>query len=95
MRRYDIFEGDTTTNGGTVQRGNPHDTLNGRAQAYERHPVWCPACKTMGKIGCIGARLSMKGPDGRDAALSDDVCLCQCSPSPRLVPSQTTSYVDV
>jgi uncharacterized Zn-binding protein involved in type VI secretion len=95
MRRYDILKGDSTTAGGTVEGGDAHDTVNHREQAFENDPVWCPACSTMGRIVCDGPRISMKSPDGCEAALSDDLCVCQCSPSPRLVPSQNTSYMDM
>lgn len=94
-RRYDIVKGDFTTVGGIVQDGDPNDILNGREQAYENALVWCPACKTMGRIVCIGRRLSMTGSDGREVALSDDLCVCRCSPSPRLIPSQGASYMDL
>lgn len=94
MRRFDMLKGDTTTSGGVIQAGNNGDLLNGRAQAYEHDPVWCPACQTMGKILCVGPHLSGTGQDGRKSALSDDLCLCKCHPNPRLVPSQTMSYVD-
>jgi len=94
-RRYDILQGDATTSGGIVEGGNAIDTVGNRKQAYENDPVWCPACKTMGQIVCVGLRLSMTGPDGRQAALSDDLCVCRCQPSPRLIPSQQSSYVDV
>jgi hypothetical protein len=93
-RRYDILQGDATTAGGIVEGGNAIDKVGNRQQAYENDPVWCRACKTMGKIVCIGPRLSMTGPDGRQAALSDDLCVCRCRPSPRLIPSQQSSYVD-
>ncbi len=95
MRRYDILKGDLTTAGGTVEGGDAHDKVGDREQAYENDPVWCPACHTMGIVACAGPRLSMKGSDGREAALSDDLCICKCTPSPRLVPSQLTSSVDV
>lgn len=95
MRRYDILKGDMTTSGGSVEGGDPADKVGEREQAYERDPVWCPVCKTMGEIGCVGPRRSMKGPDGREGALSDDVCICLCEPSPHLIPSQYSSYVDV
>ncbi|GLQ52320.1 PAAR domain-containing protein [Dyella flava] len=95
MRRYDILKGDSTTAGGTVEGGDANDMVNNREQAFENDPVWCPACNTLGRIVCDGPRISMKGPDGREAALSDDLCVCRCSPSPRLIPSQSTSYVDV
>ncbi|CAN7385019.1 PAAR domain-containing protein [Trinickia sp. LjRoot230] len=94
-KRYDIFKGDYTTAGGKVEGGATNDKSNGREQAYENDQVWCPICKTMGKIGCAGTRLTTKGPDGREAALSGDLCICHCHPSPRLVPSQYASYVDV
>jgi uncharacterized Zn-binding protein involved in type VI secretion len=94
-RRYDIVKGDATTAGGIVQGGDSNDMLNGREQAYETDPVWCPVCKSMGRIVCVGPRLSMTGPDGREAALSDDLCVCLCNPSPRLIPSQGASYMDV
>lgn len=95
MRRYDIVKGDTTTVGGTVQGGDGQDRLNGREQAYEHDPVWCPVCKMMGTIQCDGPRISTTGPDGRSTALSDDLCVCQCSPPPKLVASQSVSYIEV
>lgn len=94
-RRYDILKGDTTTAGGIVEGGDANDMVNGRAQAYENDPVWCPACKTMGLIVREGPRLQMTGPDGRQGALSDDLCACACQPSPKLIASQHDSYMDV
>lgn len=95
MRRYDIVKGDTTTAAGIVQCGDGNDLIGEREQAYEHDPVWCPACNTMGKIVCDGPRISTTGPDGRQAALSDDLCACQCQPAPRLVASQFASYIEV
>lgn len=94
MPRYDIVKGDLTTVGGVVQDGDGADLINGREQAYEHDPVFCPVCKTVGKIACDGPRISTTGPDGRQAALSDDLCICLCSLPPRLVASQTTSCSD-
>jgi len=94
-RRYDILKGDKTTADGTVEGGDPNDRIGNREQAYENDPVWCPACQSMGQIVCVGPRLSMTGPDGRQGALSDDLCVCQCTLSPTLVPSQDASYMDV
>jgi hypothetical protein len=94
-RRYDILKGDGTTANGTVTGGDPLDRLGAREQAYERDSVWCPACQSTGRIVCVGARIAMSGPDGREAALSDDLCVCRCDPSPLLVPSQDASWVDV
>lgn len=95
VRRYDILKGDKTTSDGTVMVGDSNDRIGEREQAYELDQIWCPACKSMGRIVCDGPRLSMKGPDGREGALSDDLCVCECDPSPRLLPSQQSSYVDV
>ncbi|MEK7887765.1 PAAR domain-containing protein [Burkholderia contaminans] len=95
MRRYDIVKGDTTTVGGIVQGGDGNDLIGGREQAYEHDPVWCPVCKTLGKIACTGPRISTTGPDGRETALSDDLCMCACPTPPKLVASQSVSYVDV
>jgi uncharacterized Zn-binding protein involved in type VI secretion len=95
MRRYDIVKGDTTTVGGIVQGGDGKDLIGAREQAYELDPVLCPVCKTTGRIQCDGARISTTGPDGREAALSDDLCICKCLPPPKLVASQSVSYIEV
>ncbi|MCA8494969.1 PAAR domain-containing protein [Burkholderia arboris] len=95
MKRFDIVKGDTTTAGGVVQGGDSGDLLNGREQAYENDPVMCPACGSVGVIKCDGPRHSMTGPDGRQAALSDDLCICKCVPPPKLIASQLTSYTEV
>jgi len=71
------------------------DTIGYAQQAYELDGVWCPICDLMGRIVCDGPRVSATGPDDRESALSDDLCVCKCEPPPRLLPSQYTSYVDV
>jgi uncharacterized Zn-binding protein involved in type VI secretion len=95
VNRYDILNGDKTTAGGTVEAGDGNDMLGDRAQAYENDPVWCPACQSIGRVVSVGNRLPTLGPDGRQAALSEDLCVCKCSPSPRLIPSQYSSYMAV
>lgn len=95
VRRYDILKGDRTTSDGTVTGGDPNDRIGDREQAYEQDEVWCPACRSIGRVVCDGPRLSMKGPDGREGALSDDLCVCKCNVSPRLLQSQYSSYVDI
>lgn len=94
-RRFDITKGDRTTKEGTVIRGDSNDTVGDLEKAYEGDHVWCPACDTTGTIGCVGPRLSMIGPDGREGALSEDLCMCECQPSPRLIASQDSSHMDV
>lgn len=60
----------------------------GKEQSYIGDDVWCPACQSMGKITPDQDRLSTK-VNGRMPALNDDLCLCKCSPPPKLVHSQT------
>jgi len=95
VRRYDILKGDKTTSGGVVLGGDSNDRVGDREQAYEHDEVECPSCEERGRIVCDGPRISMRGPDGRESALSNDLCVCKCSPAPRLLPSQNSSYVDV
>jgi len=94
-KRYDLMKGDKTPTGATILNGDSTDMLGDREQAYEGDPVACPVCKTIGRIVCVGPRFSMTSPDGREAALSDDICLCICIPSSHFIPSQYTSYMEV
>jgi uncharacterized Zn-binding protein involved in type VI secretion len=94
-KRYDLVQGDKTTTGATILNGDSTDMLGDREQAYENDAVACPVCKTIGRIVCVGPRHSMTSPDGREAALSDDICLCNCIPGSHFLPSQYTSYMDV
>lgn len=95
MKRYDIRDGDTTTADGRVEGSGRDDPIDGVPVAYEKDPVWCPRCQSTGRIVCVGARVSSTGRDGRQQALSDDLCQCRCSPPPRLVASQMRSYCEV
>ncbi|WP_330996026.1 M35 family metallo-endopeptidase [Burkholderia stagnalis] len=89
------FKGDRTTAGGTVITGDANDRLYDRERAYERDKVWCPARQSTGYIVCDGPRLPTTDPDGREVALNDDLCVCKCEPSPRLLASQNVSYIDL
>ncbi|CAG9256804.1 hypothetical protein WK39_15440 [Burkholderia cepacia] len=108
MTRYMIFDGDHTTVAGTVQAKATPFALDGRHIAHEDDDVFCPVCKTIGKIKCIGPRIPMTGkikcigpripmtgPDGRRVALSDDLCVCKCPAPPLLIPSRHVMSVDV
>ncbi|QCP53177.1 PAAR domain-containing protein [Trinickia violacea] len=95
MKRYDIRNGDTTTAGGRVQASGRDDPIDGVPVAYENDPVWCEKCRTTGYIACVGPRVSSTGSDGRQQALSDDLCRCRCTPAPRLIASQTRSYCEL
>ncbi|TKC91600.1 PAAR domain-containing protein [Trinickia terrae] len=94
MKRYLILNGDKTTANGVVQAKSTTVQLHGKDVAHENDEVACPACHSTGKIQCEGPRQVMTAPDGRRAALSDDLCICQCSPPPKLVASQQVMSVD-
>lgn len=95
LRRYDILKGDKTTVDGIVMTGDSRDLIHGREQAYEHDQIWCPACESIGFIVCTGPRLPSTGPDGRESALSGDLCMCKCEPSPFLLASQDFCYIEV
>lgn len=97
MRRYYILEGDKTTVNGVVQKhtGAASTTSwHGRTVSNIDDKILCPACKSEGKIKPVGERHSF-GNKGFIPALNDDLCICKCSPPPKLVHSQTVFYQDV
>ncbi|MCP3716890.1 PAAR domain-containing protein [Paraburkholderia sp. CNPSo 3281] len=94
MRRYLILNGDKTTANGTVVAAPTSIQFESRDVAHEGDDVHCPACNTTGNIKCDGPRQVMTAPDGRHAALSDDLCICRCNLPPRLVASQQSMSVD-
>lgn len=87
-RRYHITLGARTTAGGVVTTATSACTIDGVDMAVEGDLVSCPVCQSDGKIVCDGPRLQEEW-NGRQAALSDDLCACKCSPPPRLVAIQT------
>ena len=92
LKRYYITLGATTTAGGTVTSASAMASMDGARIALEGDKVACPACNSEGVIQPDGARLIDLLIDdfgGRLFALSDDLCICGCSPPPRLVSSQT------
>lgn len=91
MKRYHITLGATTTAQGKVISASAPMSVMGARQALEGDQVSCPACKSTGKIVCIGPRLK-DGFNGRQRALSDDLCLCAFPTPPRLVASQSMSF---
>jgi uncharacterized Zn-binding protein involved in type VI secretion len=94
MQRYLILNGDKTTANGTVVAKPTTIQLENRDVAHEDDEVQCPACNSTGKIKCDGPRQVMTAPDGRHAALNDDLCICKCNPAPKLVASQQSMSVD-
>ncbi|MGJ9416900.1 PAAR domain-containing protein [Massilia sp. CMS3.1] len=85
--RYFITLGAPTTAGGKVTSGSRFRTINGVPVALAGDTCWCPACFAEGVIVPDGPRLD-ETVDGRLLALHDDLCVCTCSPPPRLVAAQ-------
>lgn len=94
MKRYHITEGARTTAGGRVLAASSAITIDGARGALDGDPVYCPACKSAGKIMCVGPRIPETW-NGKPVALSDDLCVCGCASPPRLLPGQTRKYQTV
>ncbi|MEX3933209.1 PAAR domain-containing protein [Paraburkholderia phymatum] len=87
MRRYYIRQGDRTTAGGEVLEGDQRSSIRGIPMAFDGARIWCPACKSEGRI-CNVAPYRPHTLHGKQAALENDICICDCDPPPRLIPSQ-------
>lgn len=88
MRRYHITLGSSTTAGGKVIAASSLGSINGARIALEGDAVACPSCKSIGKITCIGPRISETW-NGKQVALENDLCICGCASPPKLKPSQS------
>jgi len=94
MRRYNLKEGDKATSGATVLEGIDRDTHHGVPLAFIGATLHCPACKSLGVLAGVGPRW----PDtsmGKELALDGDMCVCKCTPSPRVIASQYDMYQDL
>lgn len=92
MRRYFIVVGDKTTSGGTVLESDQTVTIHGRAQSYHGARIYCPACKSEGRIAGVGPTRPHT-MHGKQAALENDLCICKCEPPPRLIASQRNAWM--
>jgi uncharacterized Zn-binding protein involved in type VI secretion len=86
--RYFITLGAPTSAGGKVTSGSRFRTINEVPVAVAGDTCWCPICLSEGVIVPDGPRLD-ETVDGRLVALQDDLCVCKCSPPPRLIAAQT------
>lgn len=91
MRRHHICLGDTTTAGGVVVCATSGMGIGGRAAAVEGDAVECKACRSTGRIRCVGPR-HPGTVNGRRLALEGDLCACTCPRPPVLVAGQGASY---
>ena len=88
MKRYTSTLGATTTAVGKVISASSNGSINGSPIALENDLVFCPACKSQGKIRCVEPRIPELW-NGKKVALENDLCLCGCPSPPRLVPNQS------
>jgi uncharacterized Zn-binding protein involved in type VI secretion len=91
MRRYYLRLHDKSTSGGVVTEGIRQCTIYGIPQTYTGARLYCPTCKSEGRICAKGPRLP-ETMFGEEPALSDDVCICKCDPPPIMIASQNTDY---
>lgn len=91
MRRYTITLHASTSAGGKVITASASGNIAGKKIALEGDLVFCPACKTEGKIFCVSPR-NREHWNGKQVALENDFCLCQCPVLPKLIPVQNIRY---
>jgi len=82
-----IREDDGLTPGGGVVKPRPQQypsTYHGKLACYEGDPVYCNTCKSWGVTKCVPPYRPHTDPEGRQANLDGDLCLCKCPTPPRL-----------
>lgn len=87
LKRYYITLGATTTAGGKVVSAGSIMSIDGGRVALDGDRVQCGCCHAEGHIALDGPRLPSSF-NGRQYALSEDLCICKCDPPPRLVAAQ-------
>lgn len=88
MQRFTITEGARTSANGVVRAAGCPATVNGARIVLEGDPILCPACRTQGKVVCIGPRIAQTF-NGKAMALSGDLCACGCFLPPKIISQQT------
>ena len=82
-----IREGDSLTPGGGKVQPRPQQypsTYDGKLACYKGDPVYCNTCKSWGVTKCVPPYRPHTDPEGRQANLDGDLCLCKCPNPPRL-----------
>lgn len=87
LKRYLVTLGAATTNGGAVISASHFRRVKGVPVALEDDQVRCPKCHSTGIIKPDGPRVSER-VKGKQVALHDDLCICRCTPPPRLIANQ-------
>ncbi|NYE61775.1 putative Zn-binding protein involved in type VI secretion [Duganella sp. 1224] len=91
MQRYHITLGASTSTGGKVISASSCCSIDGVLVALEGDAIFCPACKSPGKIKIFGPRIP-ESWNGTQVALQDDLCICKCAPPPKLIANQQRKY---
>ncbi len=91
MKRHHITLGARTTADGLVTSATSLLSIDGVRMALEGDDIQCHGCGTTGRIQCIGPRVAEQF-NGKQVALENDLCVCQCLPHPRLLPGQTGRF---
>lgn len=91
MQRYHITLGASTSAGGKVISATSCCSIDGVIVALEGDTIFCPACKSPGKIKIFGPRIP-ESWNGKQVALQDDLCICKCASPPRLIANQRHKY---
>lgn len=92
MKRYFIRVGDKTTADGIVTQGEDNFKHHGVSVSYHGAAIYCHGCKTVGHI-CSVPPYRPFSILGKQVALDNDICICKCSPPPRLIASQNTAFM--
>lgn len=95
-KRSFIREGDSLSPGGGEVKPKPQQyasTYHGKLACYEGDPVYCNACESWGTTKCVPPFRPDTDPNGRQANLDGDLCLCKCPVPPRLKASFDNIYM--
>ena len=82
-----IREDDGLTPGGGLVKPGPQQyasRYHGKLACYDGDPVYCNTCKSWGVTQCVPPYRPHTDPEGRQANLDGDLCLCKCPTPPRL-----------
>ncbi|MCM2448226.1 PAAR domain-containing protein [Rahnella sp. CG8] len=92
MNRYVLVLGDKTTAGGSIIGCSAINTsYDGLPIAVQGDKISCPACGTTGYLLCVTPRHNSTY-EGKPEGLSGDLCICKCTPPPKLINSKTAMF---
>lgn len=92
MKRRILMKGDKTTAGGVILEGVASAFNGDEELAFHGAKIWCPACQSQGTLCNDGPRWSTSF-DNKEVGVENDLCICKCSPPPRLIASQDGMFM--